>query len=519
MIGSGWLFGALYTAQIAGPASIICWGIGGALIVMIAFTFAELATMLPLAGGIARYTQFSHGALVSFSMSWLAWLSSVAVAPTEVQAILQYATPFLPSLTHSVHDTVVLTTQGMGVACGLLLVISALNILGIRTITRYNNTMTVLKMLIPTTTALSLLYITKDHFNLAWDGPFMPYGWHGVLAALPAAVVFSFLGFREATSLAGEANNPRVAIPVAVIGSVLICTLLYTTIQWAFLGSLSPSMLTDGWAHLHFSGDAGPFASIALSLGMTWLAFIIFADSFTSPTGTALIYTATTARVNYAMAESGYAPNFFTYLNKHGVPYMAIFANFLIGLLLFFPLPGWQDLVKFQSIAIVLSYSVGPISLISLRRQAPDLERPFKVPFHYLQCFITFFICNLLAYWSGWDTIWRIMISVIIGIVILLIYFHKNKKPYHTLGSIHASWLLPYFIGTAVISYFGNFGGIGYIAFGWDFGLIALFSLAILHMATYNRQSDSDSQALLVKESLLPYTLQSLESDQVNDEQ
>ena len=72
MIGSGWLFGPLYAAQIAGPAAVLSWVLGGSLVIVIALSFAELSAMLPVTGGLARFPQFTHGAMVSYMMTWVA---------------------------------------------------------------------------------------------------------------------------------------------------------------------------------------------------------------------------------------------------------------------------------------------------------------------------------------------------------------------------------------------------------------------------------------------------------------
>src|SRR5690242_5030501 len=91
IIGSGWLFAPYYAAKIAGPASLISWMIGGFAAVLIAFTFAELSAMLPVAGGTAHIPQLSHGPFVSYILSWIAWISAIIMTPIEVQAVLQYA--------------------------------------------------------------------------------------------------------------------------------------------------------------------------------------------------------------------------------------------------------------------------------------------------------------------------------------------------------------------------------------------------------------------------------------------
>ena len=89
IIGSGWLFASLYAAQIAGPAAIISWMIGGGVALLLALIYAEIGGMLPLAGAIARIPYFSHGAMSGFMAGWLCWIAYVATAPIEVTAVLQ----------------------------------------------------------------------------------------------------------------------------------------------------------------------------------------------------------------------------------------------------------------------------------------------------------------------------------------------------------------------------------------------------------------------------------------------
>ncbi|PRP61267.1 amino acid permease, partial [Bacillus halotolerans] len=103
MIGSAWLFGPFYAAKSAGPASLFAWGLGAAAVVLIAFTFAELSVLFPVAGGVARIPQLTHGTTTSFVMGWIAWLSCVTMPPIEVQAVLRYASVYFPSLSYSVE--------------------------------------------------------------------------------------------------------------------------------------------------------------------------------------------------------------------------------------------------------------------------------------------------------------------------------------------------------------------------------------------------------------------------------
>ena len=121
MVGSAWLFAPLYAAKIAGSAAIIAWLIGGIATAIIAMTFAELSVLFPVAGGTAQIPQFSHGMCASFILSWIAWLSSLTMAPIEVQAILQYASTYFTSLVYFKNGVPVLTGVGLMWATLLML--------------------------------------------------------------------------------------------------------------------------------------------------------------------------------------------------------------------------------------------------------------------------------------------------------------------------------------------------------------------------------------------------------------
>src|SRR5579872_3338936 len=136
MIGSAWLFAPLYTAKIAGSHAIIAWILGGSATILIAFTFAELSTLLPIAGGTTRFPQLSHGTLTSFIISWVAWLSCVTMPPIEVQATLQYASTYFPSLTHIVNTVPVLTSNGFFWATLLMLSLCILNVVSFKGLIR-----------------------------------------------------------------------------------------------------------------------------------------------------------------------------------------------------------------------------------------------------------------------------------------------------------------------------------------------------------------------------------------------
>src|ERR671933_1366650 len=121
IIGSGWLFGALNAAKIAGPAALVSWVIGGAAVILLALIHAELGGMYPVAGGSARFPHYAFGSLIGFAGGWFAFLGAVTTAPIEVEAALQYATNYISGLTKLSGGTPVLTFAGYIVAGVLML--------------------------------------------------------------------------------------------------------------------------------------------------------------------------------------------------------------------------------------------------------------------------------------------------------------------------------------------------------------------------------------------------------------
>lgn len=486
IVGSGWLFGPMYAAQIAGPAAILSWVIGGFLMILIALTFAELATTFPVAGGMVQFGEMSHGSLVSFTIGWMVWVSSVVVAPVETLALLQYAANYIPGIVKTVSHTKILTGLGITFAAVLMFLMCILNWLGAKFFSKTSVGIVSIKLFVPILTLITLFLIDFHPGNLELGGGFLPYGWHGVFAALPlGGVIFSFIGYSPAIQLAAEAKNPQKTLPFAIIGSVFICIFLYALLQLGFIGALHPSYVVKGWHALSFKGDAGPFAGILMSLGITWLVVVIYADAFISPFGTAYIYTTSTGRVSYALSKIGFFPRSLRKLNKHGAPMRAILVNYFIGLLLFLPFPGWQAMVSFLISCFVIAYSVGPIALLGLRKLQPQTERPFRLPFAHAITLVAFYVCNLLVFWTGWVTVSRLLIALIIGFAVYGIdYYQQLKTTAHAEFWRQARWLLPYLLGIGVISYLGSFGhGKNILTFGPDFIVIAVFTVTIFYFA------------------------------------
>jgi amino acid transporter len=462
IIGSGWLFGALSASSVAGPAALISWVLGGAGMLLLALVHAELGGMYPVAGGSARFPHYAFGSLIGFAGGWFAFLGAVTTAPIEVEAALQYASNYVSGLITTSGDTAVLTFQGYLVAAALMLLFSAVNVMGVKWLSESNKAIVWWKIFIPVLTVFALIFTAFNTDNFTAAGGFMPFGWKGVfLAVASGGVIFSYLGFEQAIQLGGESKNPRRNIPLAVIGSMIIGVVLYIALQVAYLAALEPQNLSKGWDAVAFGGKGavfGPFAGLATGLGLAWLATLLYIDAIVSPGGTGLLYVGTSARLTFGMGRNNYIPQGFARLSARGVPVLAIAFSFLLGMIVFLPFPGWQQLVGFISSATVLAYGTAPLALGALRRQEPDRPRPFRLPAGPVLAPLAFIVANEVLLFSGWAVVWKLLVAILIGFALLAISAVTSpveRRP--ALDWVSGAWLWPYLVGMAVISYLSSF--------------------------------------------------------------
>jgi amino acid transporter len=503
IIGSGWLFGALSAAQIAGPASIIAWAIGGVMIILIGLCYAELGTMFPVSGGVVRFPHYAFGSFASYTLGWITWLAVASTTSIEVLAALQYSTNYLPWLQRMADGVPVLTAPGLAVAIGMLALFSLVNVVGIRWFARLNNALVWWKLfiIVLVVVAFALTTFHGRNFAHADAGGFMPFGWAGVFSSIATAgIVFSYLGFRQGVELAGETRRPQRNVPLAIIGSILITGLIYVALQIAFIGALPPEALANGWAHIGTSFSAGvsdiaaafgPLAALAGVMGLSWLAVLLYVDAIISPADTGLIYTTVTSRISYAMGRNGNAPRSLAKVNERGVPWVSVIVTFVAGVIFFLPFPGWQKLVGFVTSATVLSFGSGPLALIAMRKQLPLQERPFRLPAGNVVAYLGFLSSNLIVYWSGWETTWKLLAAVVIGYLVLLVHELRYRASTPRLEFRSGIWVPLWLLGLGAISWLGEYpdpargaGNLGLIGFGWAIIVLAIFSALILWLAS-----------------------------------
>jgi amino acid transporter len=498
IIGSGWLFGALNASQLAGPAAIFSWVIAAVMIMLIGLVYAELGTMFPISGGVVRFPHLSFGSFASYTTGWITWLAAATVAPIEVEGALQYATRYAPfTKSHQVGAETVHTLTGLGYALAVLgmAFFVLVNYFGIRWFARVNNVVVWWKLGIIVLVIVAFAVTTFHTANFNSHG-FSTDGMHGVFTAIATAgITFSFLGFRQGVELAGETSNPKRNVPIAVIGSVLITAVIYILLQIAFIGAVDPKDLAKGWGALSFTNDFGPLAAIASLIGLGWLATLLYVDAVISPADTGLIYTTVTGRISYAMGKNGNAPRALAKTTPRGVPLVSLLVTFVVGLIVFLPFPSWQQLVGFITSATVMSFGSGSLVLAAMRREMPEHERAFKLPFGDVIPFLALFSSNLIVYWAGWETDWKLFVAILLGFVLLGIFHLTGKGSMPAMDWRHgAPWLVPWLGGLCLISYLGTYpeksehkGNLGIIGFGWGFPIMLALTALVYGLALWSR--------------------------------
>ncbi|MCI0182134.1 APC family permease [Sulfoacidibacillus ferrooxidans] len=475
IIGSGWLLGSQQAAKDAGPAAILAWIIGAIAVILLGLVYSELGARMPESGGIVKYPNYSHGSLASYLMGFAAIIAYSTVPPVEAQAVVSYAGGYMPAgLLFQASGSP--TAVGWMIEVVLLVLFFMLNYFGVQFFARVNTIVTFLKFVMPSVTII-LLLIGAHHSNFSSHG-FMPYGVHGIFTAVATSgVVFAYLGFRQISALAGEARNPQKDIGRAIVTSILLATVIYTLLQFSFVGGVDPRALAHGWGALQYNA---PFVQLVTLMGFGWFSFFLYADALISPTGTGNVYFASSSRVTMAMSENRYWWQIFGQVHERsGVPRKALWLALVLGILWTAPFPTWSRLVGFISGATVLTYVIGPVSAMVFRKTATDFASPFTVRGLPIIAMLAFMVGTLIIYWTGWSNVWPLIVMEVLGLVVYAYFVPRVsflRKSF--LRDVKSGiWLVIYLLFILMISYVGSFGGQNLIPYPVDTIVVAAVSL------------------------------------------
>jgi len=183
------------------------------------------------------------------------------------------------------------------------------------------------------------------------------------------------------------------------------------------------------------------------------------------------------------MAEDGTMPRLFLRLHpRYGTPGAGLLACFGVEVFfLFVTRAGYATLIAAVNVGFMVSYAIGPVSMGALRRTAPHVERPFRLPAGRVLAPLAFVIASLLLFWERWPLTGEMLGVLLAGVVVYAYYVRRGAVGTYSLG--HGVWLVVYLLTMAVLSYLGDahFGGIGVLPFGWDFLVVALAALGFYY--------------------------------------
>ncbi len=445
IIGAGlFVRTATAAAQNAGPSVTIGFIVAAIGCALAGLCYAELSSSIPISGSAYTYTYATMGELLAWIIGWDLILEYAVGAATVGIAWSEYlnnllvnvlhTSPIPYSLSHSPFQTSALGEQGMINLPALFIVgvISLLLIKGTQESAFVNGIIVVVKVSI----VVLIIVLGWSFINPVNHTPYIPepsiftddsgvgHSYGGVLGILGAAgtVFFAFIGFDAVSTAAQETKNPKRDMPIGILGSLAICTVLYI---------LFAHVLT-GLESVEFFRTGGKEASVANAItssmpGYDWLSQFVTIAILFGFTSVILVMLLGQSRVFYSMGKDGLLPRFLSDLHpKFKTPYKANLAILVIvGLFAAF-VPG--DIVgDMTSIGTLFAFILVCISVIVLRKTNPEMTREFKTPLVPFVPILGVCVCLAMIYGLGWTNWLRLGLWLVLGLIIYFVYGSKNS--------------------------------------------------------------------------------------------
>ncbi len=429
VIGSGWLFSPFKTAAIAGPSAIITWVVSGFIMLLLALCFAEVASLYPKRGLSAIIPSLSHNKFFGFPFAIANWFGIVAVIGLEADATVQYLMNLTPHLKPYLFSNDQLTWAGNSLSIGLVIIYSILNYWGAKALTKANNILSILKIIVPVVTALIFIGVAFHPSNFTVvNNSFLPYGMKSILGAiLTTGIIVSFNGFQSIVSFASEIKKPEKTIPLALVISILFCLCVYVLLQIAFIGAVPPAMLAKGWHELQFSA---PMIQLSILIGMSTFTSIIYFGATVAPSGAGVAFTGAATRMFTAMSRTGQMPQLFnTSHPKYNVSRLSLAANALMAILFLLIFRSWTQLAEFISLFHIISYLPIPLALCVFRNAIITRNYPFRLRGGHLISLFVFIMFTYLFTLGHIKTITEIFLAfLILQIIFIGVHVRSMKE-------------------------------------------------------------------------------------------
>lgn len=453
IIGSGWLFASYKASKVAGTIALGSWVIGALIALLVALLLAEVATYYSKETGLfARLLSLTHNPDMGFIISSSNWFCTIIIIPAEAEATIQYLSQAYPAISDYVFVNNHFTALGLFFVCITMLMYGLINYWGIRLFAKANNLITTFKLIVPAATAIIFLAVSYHPENLtSFHGTIAPYGYGKMFTAVVACGIFySFYGFNTITFFSAELDNPQKNIPLALIGSIVICLFIYLLLQYSFLVALDPvQVATNGWDSFNFDS---PLAQLAVLFGMNWMAILLYVDAAVSPSGTGIIFVGSSARIFTGMAQDGQMPKIFGKMHPlHGVSRLSIVTTlvFCMALVIFFD--NWDKIMIVVSVFMAISCIAVPVAFVKLRKM-DSTKRPFTMPAGITVSYIAYIAVTYLLTQCGFmAALVSFGFHAALFIIYCVVYYGNFKQSFRAFLS---SWsMFAYLILACALSY------------------------------------------------------------------
>ncbi len=454
IIGAG-IFVATGAAahNVAGPSLMVSYIVAGMTCVFAALCYAEFASMAPVAGSAYTYAYTTMGELFGWIIGWDLVLEYAVGSATVANGWSSFFQSLLPKdlIPHALTRAPIVYDAAAGhfvktnsiidlPAILIVVIVTAVLVKGIQESASFNATMVGIKIAaVLFVIFVGFFYIKSDNYT-----PYAPYGWGGLnlfgktvwgevspggtpvgMLAGSAIIFFAYIGFDSVSTHAEEAKTPNRDVPIAIVTSLIICTVLYVAVVFVLTGMVKYNQIDTG------AGVSSAFQSV----GLKWAEFIIAAAGVAGITSVLLVMMLSAPRVFLAMARDGLVPpSFFAAVHpKFRTPWkstilVGTFVAVGAGLL---PIDA---LLQMTNIGTLFAFTVVCIAVLIMRKTNPDAERPFRCPFVPVVPILGVFMCLLLMFSLPWENWVRLIGWMAIGLVIYFVYSRHHSFMKHYLA-------------------------------------------------------------------------------------
>ena len=440
IIGTGiFVLTGTAAANHAGPALPLSFIVAGLGCTFAGLCYAEFAAMIPVSGSAYSYSYATLGEGIAWFIGWNLVLEYLFAVATVSVGWSGYAVSLLEQLhvhvprvfSNAPFDTpmgketfeIMRTGAIINVPAFLIVaMIATICYIGIRQSAAFNAVIVAIKV----TVVLLFIIFGVSYINAANWHPFVPpnggqfglFGWSGVMAA-SGVIFFAYIGFDAISTAAQETKNPQRDMPIGILSSLVICTILYVIVSAVLTGMVKYNEL-DVAAPVALALDKYP--------SLRWLGIPVKFGAVCGMTSVMLVMTIAQARIFFAMARDGLLPPFFGRVHPRfrtpstGTVITGVSAAVIGGL---FPVRILGEMVAIGTLAAFVTVCIG---ILVLRRTRPDLPRPFRTPAPWFTCIAGAVVCGAMMLSLGPATWLRLVIWTGIGVLVYAFYGYRHSR-------------------------------------------------------------------------------------------